>query len=280
MHAPVKAHFVPAERMKTAEWVSEGHPPYWMLRAVWVALHTEDLKATLRSQREETEKACTSHSMDVFEDTKKTHLGWWCMVNYIYYLQIKAENKRPNPYTSIWNDHFEIWYIERFWFSDPLLNLNVLHVAAWRRAANTFLVPVIIFDQHWPVCRYITAWSITMISPFTSSVIAVDKFANMLLVYIYDAAAATITPFLAWPLLSCGGGRGNKAGIRHPAPRLIESRLSAGTRVCRPKVKAVLILALRLLLPAPHELFTRIRTWNTAGRRPDKLALLDWPTYT
>lgn len=150
-----------------------------------------------------------------------------------------------------------------------------------RRAFNTSLVPVIIFDQHWPVCRYIiTAWSITMISPFTSSVIAVDKFANMLLVYFYYyAAAATITPFLSWPLLSCGG-RGNKARIRHPAPHLIESRLSAGTRVCRPKVKAVLILALRLLPPAPHELFTRICTWNASGRRPDKLGLLDWPTYT
>lgn len=184
----------------------------------------------------------------------------------LYSLKIKAANKRPNPYASIWNDlnyHFENWYIERFWFSDPLLNLNVLHVAAWRRAFNTFLVPVIIFDQHWPVCRYITtAWSITTISPFTSSVIAVDKFANMLLVYFYYAAAATITPFLAWPLRSCGE-RGNKAGLRHPAPRLIESRLSAGTCVCRPKVKALLILALRLLPPAPHELFTRIapETW-------------------
>lgn len=199
----------------------------------------------------------------------------------LHSFKIKAANKRPNPHSSIWNYlhyHFEILYIQRFWLSDPLLNLNVLHVAAWCGAFKTFLVPVIISDQHWPVCRYIT-----MISPFTSSVIAVDKFANMLLIYFYYAAAAaataTITPFLAWPLLSCCG-RGNKAGIKHPAPHLIESRLSAGTRVCRPKVKAVLILALRLLPPTPHELFTRIRTWNAAGRRPDKLGLLDWPTYT
>lgn len=67
--------------------------------------------------------------------------------------------------------------------------------------------------------------------------------------------------------------------MRHPPPRLIESRLSVAASVCLPKVSAALILPLWTWPPppAPYELFTRIHTWKVADGRSDRFGLIDWP---